>query len=93
MFPTMPDDTFTIAPQVMARQVGSETVILDLASGLYFGLDEVGTRVWELIGAGRSVDTICETLQDEYDVAGETLRKDVLALVDDLRSRGLLAAN
>jgi hypothetical protein len=74
----------------MARQVGSETVILDLASGLYFGLDEVGTRVWELLGTGRSVAAVCDELHAEYDAPIERLRHDVDALVADLQGRGLL---
>jgi hypothetical protein len=88
----MTSDALTISPQVMARQVGNETVILDLASGIYFGLDEVGSRVWELLGAGRSIESICDQLAGEYQVAGEALQSDVLALVAELRSRGLLVS-
>jgi hypothetical protein len=44
------NDTFSVSAQVMARRVGNETVLLDLASGTYFGLDPVGARIWQLIG-------------------------------------------
>lgn len=82
--------TFRVPSQVMARQVGDETVILDLVSGLYFGLDEVGSRVWELLSAGRTVSAICETLQNEYDVSADLLAADVEKLVTELRGRGLI---
>ena len=87
-----PHSKFRVAPQVMARQVGVETVILDLANRLIFGLDEEGTRVWDMIGAGHSLDCICETLLREYDVPADTLRSDISALVEELSRRGLLTA-
>jgi len=39
-------DRVTVPPHVIARRVGEDTVILDLASGTYFGLDPVGARIW-----------------------------------------------
>lgn len=86
----MTTPTFRIPDQVMARQVGDETVILDLASGLYFGLDAVGSRVWALIGAGHPVGAICEALQGEYEVGREQLATDVDRLVAELHGRGLI---
>ena len=46
-------DKVSIPTQVMARTVGDETVILDLASGTYYGLDPIGARIWQLMGEGR----------------------------------------
>lgn len=88
----MSSATFRIPAQVMARQVGDETVILDLVSGLYFGLDEVGSRVWELIAQGESLAAICRMLVAEYDVPADTLASDVASLVGDLQERGLIDA-
>ena len=68
-------DAVTIPPQVMARTVGDETVILDLASGTYFGLDPVGARIWALMGDGRALADICATMLEEYEQdAGGDLR-------------------
>jgi hypothetical protein len=86
----MDSELMNIPSHVMARQVGDETVILDLASGLYFGLDEVGSRVWDLIGRGNSMSAVYETLIAEYEVPPEALREDLQALVHELCSRGLL---
>lgn len=84
-------DKATIPPQVMARQVGDETVILDLQSGTYFGLDPVGARIWQLIGEGRTFGEICDTLIDEYDVAREVLERDVIALAEKLLAQKLIS--
>ena len=83
-------DKPTIPAQVMARQVGDETVILDLAGGTYYGLDPVGARVWQLIGEGKALGEICDTLLDEYEVARDTLERDVLDLAEKLLEQKLI---
>lgn len=83
-------DKATIPPQVMARTVGEETVILDLASGTYFGLDPIGARIFELLGAGRSLAQVCDAIEQTHEVARETLERDVLALAQTLHERKLI---
>jgi hypothetical protein len=84
-------DKPTIPAQVMARQVGDETVILDLGSGTYFGLDPVGARIWQLIGEGKTLGEICDTMLDEYDVSREALELDVVELADKLLEQKLIS--
>lgn len=84
-------DSFRIPPHVMARQVGDETVILDLSGGTYFGLDPVGARVWQLIGEGRTLGEICDALLDEYDAAPDQIERDVTKLTEKLLAQKLLA--
>ena len=84
-------DKVSIPTQVMARTVGDETVILDLASGTYFGLDPVGARIWQLMTDGQTLAAICDTLLDEYEVTRETLEGDILRLTEDLRAKGLVS--
>lgn len=83
-------DKVTIPAQVMARQVGEETVILDLASGTYFGLDPVGARVWQLMGEGKTLSEICDTMLDEYEVTRDALERDVIELAQELSAQGLI---
>lgn len=83
-------DTVTIPPQVMSRQVGDELVILDLASGTYYGLHSVGMRIWELLLDGRNFQEICETLAGEFDASIETIRHDTATLLDTLGERKLI---
>ncbi len=84
------EKTLTIPDHVMSRQVGEDTVILDLGSGTYFGLDPIGARVWQLLADGTNVKQVVTTLLAEFDVAPEQLQQDVEALVDDLVGRGLV---
>ena len=84
-------DKPTIPTQVMARQVGDETVILDLGSGTYFGLDPVGARIWQLIGEGKTLGEICDTMLDEYDVTREALERDVVELAAKLLEQKLIS--
>lgn len=80
----------SIPDEVMARQLGDEIVILDLASGNYFGLDAVGARMWQLISEGEAVPRAFEILLSEYEVMPEQLRTDMERLLQDLLARGLV---
>jgi hypothetical protein len=78
------------SPDVVWRDLEGEAVLLDLASGTYFGLNDVGTRIWRLLEAGESLARIAEALAEEYEVSGEQAARDAEALVTELRGRGLL---
>ncbi len=84
-------DKVTIPTQVMARTVGDETVILDLASGTYYGLDPVGARMWQLMSEGQPLAAICEVMLEEYEVTREALEVDVLRLTEELSAKGLVS--
>lgn len=86
-------DRASIPPQVMTRTVGDEVVILDLATGTYFGLDPVGARIWELMGEGKTLAEVCEQMLAEYEVSREELERDILRLADELAQQGLIAAS
>jgi hypothetical protein len=85
-------DTITIPSNVLARGVGAETVILDLESGTYFGLDPVGARIWQLLSEGKTLADTCGAIQDEFEVGAAEAEKDLLALVEDLAAQGLVRA-
>lgn len=80
---------FAPRPDVIFRTVGTESILLDLEGGLYYGLDEVGTRVWMLL-ADLSGEDVCRRLVQEFDVTLDQARADVAALIDQLVERGLL---
>jgi hypothetical protein len=80
----------SIPPQVVSRLVGDETVILNLESGMYFGLDGVGKRIWESIEAGNSLTEIVSMIAAEYDVEAQQAEGDLLEFVTELVERGLL---
>jgi hypothetical protein len=86
----MPDMKIEISPEVLFQEVSGETVLLDLDSEQYFGLDAVGTRVWQLIGEGATSDAVVDTLLEEYEVDRATLAADVAELLDRLAEAGLI---
>jgi hypothetical protein len=86
-----PETRLSIPPQVMSRLVDDETVILDLASGMYFGLDGVGKRIWEAVSDGNNLGETATAIASEYEVDEEQAFADVLKFTSDLVERGLLA--
>jgi hypothetical protein len=85
------DTTLTVPPHVMSRLVGDETVLLDLASGLYFGLDGVGQRIWQAVANGKKLSETVDIVAAEYDVDRDQATADVLQFASTLLERGLLA--
>jgi len=81
-----------IPEEVMTRRVGDETVILDLATGTYFGLDRVGADMWQLMGEGRTLAEVCDAMQALYEATREQLERDVVELAEKLRAQGLVRA-
>lgn len=66
------------------------TVILGLRDGMYFELNDVGARIWHLVQEPRSIQSILETLLEEYDVSNERCEADIYSLADQLLARGLI---
>jgi len=79
-----------IAEDVVFRDLAGEAVLLNLKTGVYFGLDPVGTRVWHLIGEGRSVGEIVDALVAEYDVSAPRCAADLADLLVALRDGDLV---
>jgi len=85
------ESKLSIPPQVMSRLVGDETVLLDLSSGIYFGLDGVGKRIWESVADGQSLAQTVAVITAEFAVEQAQAQADVIAFTSDLVERGLLA--
>ena len=84
------NQTITLSPDVISQEVSRETVLLDLNSENYFGLDEVGTRVWQLIEASGKLQDIYDTMLAEYEVEPDQLLEDLEQLVTDIQKAGLV---
>ena len=81
-----------VAENVVFRDLGGEGVLLDLATGTYFGLNGTGTMVWQMLCAGRSTHEIAAALARDLDVSEETALADVAVLVAALTQKGLVGA-
>ena len=77
-------------PDHVSSNMDGETVILSLASGVYYGLDTVGSRIWGLIQKPQRVTAVRDTLLAEYEVIPEQCERELLALLNRLIENGLV---
>ena len=82
--------TVMASKEVLSCDLGGEVVLLDMKSGVYFGLDAIGSRIWELIQAPILVSDICAVLRHEYLVEPLQCEADTCVFLNGLASNGLL---
>jgi hypothetical protein len=83
-------DRAEVLPHVLVRFLDKESVLLNLETERYFGLDETGTRMWQVVTAAPSIDAAYQELQNEFDVESELLRLHFTELLGRLVDNGLL---
>ncbi len=86
-----PDSRISVPDHIMYREVQGEGVLLNLQNGVYYGLNEIGARVWDIISSGNRLGTAHARLLNEYDVDSDRLWDDILVLVADLEKQGLVS--
>lgn len=82
-----------VALDVLFNEVDGEVVLLKQETGVYFGLNEIGTRVWIQLLKGTSLGEICDTLVDDYEVDADVLWQDLVTLVTQLDREGLVTGH
>jgi hypothetical protein len=83
------DAAISFMPDVVFKDIRGEGVILNMSTGIYFGLDETSTRIWQLIAAHQSLRRVFEHMLEEFDVEPKRLEQDLLGFVGELINRGL----
>ena len=85
------DETMVCAcSDQLSCDLDGEAAILHVPSGIYFGLDDVGARVWELALQSKPVSAIVGALCEEYDVDESTCRADLAVLLREMNEAGLV---
>jgi hypothetical protein len=84
-------DRVAIKPDVVFKELSGEAVLLDLDTGVYFGLDETSTRLWQLLAAHGQLQQVYDRMLAEFDVEPERLETDLIAFVADLAQRRLVS--
>jgi hypothetical protein len=79
-----------IPSDVLFQELEGESVLLNLQSERYYGLDDIGTRLWQLLAENGDVAAACEQLVKEYDVEEDILRQDVAQLITKMADAGLV---
>jgi len=89
--PMIPFSSRVVAsPDVLFRELDGESVLLNLDTEAYLGLNEMGTRIWIAVVAAPSIQAAFETLLGEYAVAPDVLHHDIETLVGQLLEHGLV---
>ena len=83
-------DRVKIPDGVLISKLQDESVILNLDSERYFGLDDVGTRFLSVLTTSESIEAAYQTLVNEYKVDGQMLRQDLIELIENLSAQGLI---
>ena len=89
-FALSPGDVVAAARDQVSAEVEGESVILNLADGIYYGLDGVGARIWELLAQPRAARELRDAVTAEYEVDAATAWADLTALLGELARRGLV---
>jgi hypothetical protein len=85
-----PDTRWVAAREQVSAEVEGEAVILNLADGVYYGLDGVGGWVWELLREPRSLRELRDAVAAEFEVDAETAERDLRVLLQELEARRLV---
>ena len=83
-------DRVRVPDDVLISNLQEESVILNLNSERYFGLDNVGTRMLSALSTSNSIEAAYEQLRAEYDVDAQMLRQDLTSLIENLLQQGLI---
>ncbi|MGB7415744.1 MAG: PqqD family protein [Thermosynechococcaceae cyanobacterium] len=82
--------TVVVAPDQVSSELVDESVILNLKTGMYFGLNEVGASVWQLLQQPQTVADLCTAILKDYDVEAAQCESDILALLEELAEAQLI---
>lgn len=77
-------------PKLIANQMDGEIVMMSIDNGEYYGLDEVGSRIWDLMQEPVSISKLVDQLISEFDVTPDECLQDILSFLDELLNRDLV---
>ena len=91
MSPTISLRTTVVATsEQVSTRLEDETVLLELKKGTYYGLNAVGTLIWEMVQQPQSIEALYCAVVERYDVEPETCKRDVLRLIEEMQVAGLV---
>jgi hypothetical protein len=87
------DSTLVIADDVVSCDLDGETAILNVKEGVYYGLDPIGAKIWNLIQKPKLLGDVIEIIYNEYDVERDRCMNDIIELMEELLNNGLVKIN
>ena len=85
------DSVFSQKAGIIEAEIEGEVVALNIETGTCYGLNQVGSRIWHMLETSPRISDICEALLAEYSVAADDCERQVLDLLEDLYTEGLIA--
>ncbi len=85
------DSTIVVSQENLSSQLADEVVILNLANSTYYGLDSIGTKIWDLIQTPQTVAKVLEHLLEDYDVEKSECERTLFELLEDFRKHDLIS--
>jgi hypothetical protein len=85
-------DVVTWSGKQLAAQIDDEVVLMNIEMGKYYGLDDIGSKIWCALEKPTPVDQLCLLLARQYEASFETIEKDVLVLLNKLQEQQLIVA-
>lgn len=87
------DTIIQLDSSLLYSKIGDEIVLLTVESGKYFKVDAVGSRIWEIIKEPTKIESLCNALTEEYDIALEECFKDITPFLEKLQEDNLILIN
>ncbi len=84
------DSTVRVASHVLHRELDGESVLLNVESGVYYGLNETGSLVWSMLAESKDLGAVQDRLKDEFGVDANTVWDDLTDLIGELSDRNLV---
>ncbi|UTB33126.1 MAG: PqqD family peptide modification chaperone [Methanobacterium sp. ERen5] len=82
-----------ISDDVVSCDLDGETAILNIESGIYFGLDPIGTKIWNSLKKPSKISNLVEMIMSDYDVDKKRCENDLIELINNLKESGLVKVN
>ena len=86
-----PETIINRSEEAVSAEVDGTAVMMSVESGKYFGLDEIATRIWDLVEEPKSFEALCDALTAEYDIDKENCKTDVSEFLEHLKGEKLIS--
>ena len=90
MAPLTPDSRVVRSEEFITSTVDNELVMMSLEKGTYYGLDAIGSRIWENIAEPITVGALCQKLIDQFEVDPDKCQTDVLTFLNELHREDMI---
>jgi hypothetical protein len=85
-----PESMISKTTKIITSNIGDETVMMSIKNGYYYGMNNIGSTIWELLKKPMRVSELCDILTEKFNVSAEKCLKDVIEFLTFLREENLI---